>query len=120
MRDDSGAPSAASRFFQSLPSRVLASIGIPVARRQIRHIGLVLSGVLCEALDMRMRPKKEKFLAETNPYLRDTDKRAEILLRQTIDSCAYEGIRGLGQRDSPSRSALATIKASAKKSDKAA
>lgn len=36
-----------------------------------------------------------KKLAETNPYLRDPKKRQEILLRQALESSAFEGARGL-------------------------
>lgn len=43
-----------------------------------------------------------KFLAETNPYLVDPKQRAEIIQRQVIDSNAFEGLQGLGQRLKPS------------------
>lgn len=55
-----------------------------------------------------------KPLADTNPFLKDPKRRAEILLRQTVDSSAFEGARGLGHRDSPSASAKAAARASAK------
>lgn len=45
----------------------------------------------------------KKFLAETNPYLKNRKFREEMILRQSIDSNAFEGVHGLGQRLNPSR-----------------
>lgn len=56
----------------------------------------------------------EKPLAETNPYLKDLQKRAELLRRQVINSSAFEGIRGL-QSQLPSLVVGSARKAASKK-----
>ena len=47
------------------------------------------------------------FLSEVNPYLKDPQKRAKIILRQVVDSSAFEGIQGLTQGDRLSAAAMA-------------
>lgn len=49
-------------------------------------------------------------LTQTNPYLRDPEKRMKMLVRNAIDSCTFEGAQGLRtvrktNQDNPRRNA---------------
>ncbi len=57
---------------------------------------------------------KTKPLIETNPYLRDPEKRMAMLERNAYESCRFEGARGL-KRISTSNAKLAQRKADKKK-----
>jgi hypothetical protein len=59
-------------------------------------------------------------LAETNPYIRDPERRRRVLEENALDSSAFEGVRGLvpSRKPQPERAKPRSI-ASKKKAAKA-
>ncbi len=62
----------------------------------------------------------KKFLAETNPYLRDEKKRLADNRLQALESSFFEGARGLKLESAESGSLSPRVIATQKKSDKTA
>ncbi len=60
-----------------------------------------------------------KPLIETNPYLRDPEKREQYLERNTYDSSVFEGARGLRKPASHSAASRPRSRASVKKAVRA-